>query len=267
MLKVLLTTILIGSSIGGIAAGQAQAAVTLADYDVYATGSAHISGGSYGVIASGSFSDSNGAGATNFISNTASTPALDAQADALSLAYANLAVTGTVTTGQYTPGAATLTGASSGINVFDIDGSQYSGLYALSFAGLGTGAIVNISGASLGNFVNINYGSLSPDQVVLNFFQADTVSMNGMNVLGSILAPGAQVRLQGGSVAGTVVADSFYSEGTRIGGDAFTGFAGEQTPPVPEPATWAMMIAGFGLIGGAMRWRRAKIRSARLAGS
>ncbi|MDB5453794.1 MAG: hypothetical protein JWO33_2372, partial [Caulobacteraceae bacterium] len=25
---------------------------------------------------------------------------------------------------------------------------------------------------------------------------------------------------------------------------------------VPEPATWAMMIAGFGMIGGAMRHRR-----------
>ncbi len=30
--------------------------------------------------------------------------------------------------------------------------------------------------------------------------------------------------------------------------------------PVPEPATWAMMIAGFGLVGGAMR-RRQWIRS------
>lgn len=26
--------------------------------------------------------------------------------------------------------------------------------------------------------------------------------------------------------------------------------------PVPEPATWAMMVAGFGLIGGALRSRR-----------
>ncbi len=28
------------------------------------------------------------------------------------------------------------------------------------------------------------------------------------------------------------------------------------TGPVPEPASWAMMISGFGLLGGAMRWRR-----------
>ncbi|GEM_PF-936043 len=32
--------------------------------------------------------------------------------------------------------------------------------------------------------------------------------------------------------------------------------------PVPEPASWAMMIAGFGLAGGAMRRRRAVLRFA-----
>jgi len=30
-----------------------------------------------------------------------------------------------------------------------------------------------------------------------------------------------------------------------------------RVPPVPEPATWAMMVSGFGLVGGLMRRRRA----------
>ena len=39
------------------------------------------------------------------------------------------------------------------------------------------------------------------------------------------------------------------------------GFIGNEVEPpqggvIPEPATWAMMIAGFGLVGGAMRRRR-----------
>ena len=38
------------------------------------------------------------------------------------------------------------------------------------------------------------------------------------------------------------------------------GFVGNEVDPpagvIPEPATWAMMIAGFGLVGGAMRRRR-----------
>ena len=28
------------------------------------------------------------------------------------------------------------------------------------------------------------------------------------------------------------------------------------TPSVPEPASWAMMVGGFGVVGGALRGRR-----------
>ena len=31
---------------------------------------------------------------------------------------------------------------------------------------------------------------------------------------------------------------------------------------VPEPATWAMMIAGFGVVGAAMRRRKVRVRFA-----
>ncbi|MFA7440507.1 MAG: PEPxxWA-CTERM sorting domain-containing protein [Sphingomonadaceae bacterium] len=37
---------------------------------------------------------------------------------------------------------------------------------------------------------------------------------------------------------------------------SFWTVPGGETPAVPEPATWLMMIAGFGLIGSAMRRRR-----------
>jgi hypothetical protein len=30
------------------------------------------------------------------------------------------------------------------------------------------------------------------------------------------------------------------------------------TASVPEPATWAMMIVGFGMVGGALRRRQAR---------
>lgn len=35
-----------------------------------------------------------------------------------------------------------------------------------------------------------------------------------------------------------------------------SAFQLSQTAPVPEPATWAMMLIGFGAVGGAMRSRR-----------
>ena len=48
-----------------------------------------------------------------------------------------------------------------------------------------------------------------------------------------------------------------YGIGDRIGADQVTLSVTTTSPPgVPEPATWATMIAGFGLIGGGLRRRR-----------
>lgn len=51
--------------------------------------------------------------------------------------------------------------------------------------------------------------------------------------------------------------------GTFVGlgstGSQFQINAFAPTPSVPEPATWAMMIGGFGLVGTAMRRRRATL--------
>jgi len=44
--------------------------------------------------------------------------------------------------------------------------------------------------------------------------------------------------------------------GTGYGATAPSGAILETTPPVPEPATWAMMLIGFGGIGMAMRSKR-----------
>jgi hypothetical protein len=55
-----------------------------------------------------------------------------------------------------------------------------------------------------------------------------------------------------------------YSGGTlytgvtasTLGDMVFRTFADDTVAAVPEPATWAMMLAGFGLIGGSLRTRR-----------
>lgn len=43
------------------------------------------------------------------------------------------------------------------------------------------------------------------------------------------------------------------------GSGAVLYFTGAQVPSVPETATWAMMLGGFAMVGGAMRYRRAKL--------
>lgn len=63
---------------------------------------------------------------------------------------------------------------------------------------------------------------------------------------------------------GVAAGDSYVTNTLYIGFDDNTGNPDDnhddflvRVTAVPEPATWAMMIAGFGLVGGAMR-RRAK---------
>ena len=58
-----------------------------------------------------------------------------------------------------------------------------------------------------------------------------------------------------------------YSATLTSGGQSLTAYAkiGSGAPAVPEPATWAMMLVGFGAIGCSMRTRRRQSRIAQLA--
>jgi hypothetical protein len=58
------------------------------------------------------------------------------------------------------------------------------------------------------------------------------------------------------SVDAATGATTFLSSYTYAGASAAYGTSFLFEAGVPEPATWAMMIAGFGLVGGAMRRKR-----------
>ena len=58
-----------------------------------------------------------------------------------------------------------------------------------------------------------------------------------------------------------------YQATFASGGGSVTAFAqiGSGAPAVPEPATWAMMLLGFGAIGFSMRRSRSQMGTSRLA--
>jgi hypothetical protein len=68
---------------------------------------------------------------------------------------------------------------------------------------------------------------------------------------------------------GTTIASGFEATASsvtlqlnRTGGSAFSAAATLASPPssaVPEPASWAMMLGGFGMMGAAMRSSRRKV--------
>jgi hypothetical protein len=49
---------------------------------------------------------------------------------------------------------------------------------------------------------------------------------------------------------------AFVTDLTFTGAGSFTGTMTPLTAPVPEPGTWAMLVAGLGLIGTAIRRRK-----------
>lgn len=63
------------------------------------------------------------------------------------------------------------------------------------------------------------------------------------------------------STTGTYDFNFTYNSGAAAAADAMVDRVYVQAVPgaVPEPASWAMMIGGFGMVGGAMRRRRANI--------
>jgi hypothetical protein len=65
-----------------------------------------------------------------------------------------------------------------------------------------------------------------------------------------------------------IVVDGFAGSATlnqgQQAGNTATNFGSVQVPGVPEPATWGMMLIGFGAIGAAMRRRRRELNHGRL---
>ena len=113
-------------------------------------------------------------------------------------------------------------------------------------------ALANLNGSALTHTTQINSdccSNINPYNV-LNHTGGDlgtfSTGDHGLNLAYSLgnLAAGASLTFTYAYVVGNSIED-----------------AGGNTDPggVPEPATWAMMIAGFGMVGGALRRRSTKV--------
>lgn len=112
----------------------------------------------------------------------------------------------------------------------------------LSTDSLATAGGMNFNGPTgLGTKVIWNFAGLSG---------GDTLAFNN-SWYGSVLAPGAIVS-NNTLIQGTLVAAAFNQ-----GGEIHTpGFGDFRFNAIPEPATWALMILGFGSAGAMIRLRR-----------
>jgi choice-of-anchor A domain-containing protein len=138
-----------------------------------------------------------------------------------STAWAALATNGTIgwQSNQYT-----LTGSNASLNVFNISGANLAQATRLTInAPARSTVLINVDGTSvsLRNF-GIRITGTSREKVLYNFAQATSLTLNGLGVEGSILAPRAALTATNGQINGNVIAASF-SGGTAIYDPLFTG--------------------------------------------
>jgi len=151
----------------------------------------------------------------------------------------------------------------SDLNIFNVDGSDLAHLASLTFEGdMNSTYVINVAG------VNIDFGSLGDKiggffsdagkmavdvnifdefsgKILFNFFEATDLDLYG-SIFGSVLAPNADVWVQGGgdggALNGSLWANSISGYG-QINNIGFTGSG--PSASVPGPATLPLMIAGL----------------------
>lgn len=152
-----------------------------------------------------------------------------------------------------------LNGSDDDLNVFNLTTANLAssvGLYITADAG--STVLINVHGsaAKMQNF-GFFLDGVTAENILFNFVDAKSLNMQGIGVMGSILAPNASVVFNNGQLNGQLIAKSLSGTGeshNRLFNGDFTTTPDTQTP---EPSTFAMI--GAGAVGvGLLRRRRAQ---------
>jgi choice-of-anchor A domain-containing protein len=166
------------------------------------------------------------------------------------------------TTVSSTGGTINVTLSKSGLNVIDLNianGATITGINITNANGVTpTGLIINVNGNNLNfNGGTFNLGSLANNQVLFNFGNATTLSLQNLAFEGALLAPLATVNFSSGHIDGALIANNYNGPGqiNDIGFNdplptyAASGSGGTVVVATPEPGSIALFGTGVLVIG------------------
>ncbi len=167
--------------------------------------------------------------------------------------WAALTPTGTPTVSGSTM-TLTATGPSSNLFVFDVSGSVLSTINTFNInAPSGSTVLVNIDGTTDSMQGGLNLTGVDSQHVLYNFSSATSLTLNNIAVLGTLVAPSANINFIGGHIDGSLIGQSLAGTGESH----YFPFSGN-IDPVPEPATLSLAALGAGLFGAITVARRRK---------
>lgn len=213
--------VMLGATISGVALAASAQAATIISYDVT---NASLSGfGGWAHTYNGTIAGSTYSGGSGTLNDGAiGTSEVNTQ-----LFETNL-----------TPTITAFLDSATTIGTIDV----LTGLFPNSIPGNIVGFTVTI-GVNSAAYTTTGFGSIQGN----GYFQNQRITLTGQ------LASTATTSF---TLSNFITAPGSFDFVFAIGELAVTGQ--QVTPAVPEPATWAMMMTGFGLVGGAMRYRRRK---------
>ena len=125
--------------------------------------------------------------------------------------------------------------------------------------------VFNISGINV-NMANLNlvgtHNGFTSNNVLYNFYEAETINMMSGDYVGTFLAPNADMTFNSGTLLGQTIAQSWRGSSGQIdtGNLVFPGYnigdnGGIDPIQVPEPASWMLGLMGLAALF-ALRYRR-----------
>jgi choice-of-anchor A domain-containing protein len=161
----------------------------------------------------------------------------------------NTAANGTV---ELKWGGIYLTGDnSSDLQVFNVNSSQLGNLVLENVKSTAS-VVINVTGGGMVTFSGGQDGQMVSmrDRLIYNLVNATDISMSTY-AYGTVLANNAVLSAGSGHLEGNIIAKGMSTQ-VEIGYEPL-----HPTTPVPEPETYAMLLAGLGLVGFLARRRKA----------